>query len=423
MRAPLCAVLTVIALLPGRVPAARETAITIGPGWAAVQEQMSVSLTGLEQNVSFPDVPAEADLSSLAVWSPRAPVRLMSWAREHEAGADRIPDAADGTLTWNPAQPAGTRGGDGPLVCRIRAEATGPRTLSLSYLMTGISWRVSYSVLVRGDIAGEQERLAVDLDGVLLVRNTSGRTYDGVALNLVGPDPQARASPAPAPGFLLLEDHPLADLWSKQSEPVVPMFVYPIRPRVRLAARSEIQVALTSSSRQPAERVYVLRSGDVPTAAGDPPRPLRRVMVLENAPRPGGGMGDALPAGSAKVFLGVMRSTLSQEAWFAHTPASGVFRIDLGPADKVLGSRRFIGRQTLSAGEHEDTYSVTVENRLSNSVAIEVEEMSGLALGWELVRSTAAYRVQAGAIVFTADVPAEGRTEIRYTLRHREPSL
>ncbi len=399
---------------------AQSTAVTVGDGWAVVREERTLAFSNVEQAVTLDDVAAEADLSSLVFWSEREPIQLLSWSREMLVHDSDEPGDEE-TRTWTPGGKKSDKGVPviGPLSCRLLAESTGSRTVQMAYLMTGLTWRVSYNVLVRGDPSNEQERISVDLDGNLMVMNATSKTFSNALLRIVGSDTAAEAEQA-EPGILMMDDSPLADLWLKKKAPTPVSFLYNVPSRAFLRAHAETEMSLVASARKPADRLYRLITADYPLNEREQTKPLHRVISLENAPSYG--VGQALPAGPARIFRGSYRATLAQQAWFAHTPASATFRIDLGPTESVLGSRRSLGRSPVVAGAYEEQFSVLLENRLSSPADIEIEDEPATSLQWEIVRASAPYVVSGRRIVFSVEASPKSQVDVRYTLRVREPT-
>jgi hypothetical protein len=345
----------------------------------------------------------------------------LSWTRLPEpAIEDSSADAED--YVWRPAESADRLNAATDIVsCRVAASQAGARDVEISYLMTGLAWRVKYEVMLRGEVTNEEERVSMDLEGTLVIDNQTELALAQASVRVVGAESEKRRSDLSASGFLMVEDSPLADLWVKKPVENPVAFLYEVPGAVRIRPRARTEVALVKAERRPAERRYFMRAGDYPMNRPDLARPLTRRIVVEHAAL---GIGAAsIPAGPVTVFLGGMRSTLSESAWFDRTSAGGSLRLDVGPADAILGSRVYTGRRQLAAGFYDDSYAFVIENRLPAAVTVEIEEEPGTSLEWEIASANAEVVVRGRRAHFTATAPGEGRAEIRYTLRVRELSI
>lgn len=406
-----------LAGLPAASMGQSPATLTVGPGWAVVQDSVVVAFDSKDRTVVWDDIPAEADVSSLQVGGGRYPIRLVSWSRGAlDAAVDESQD--DDVYTWRPSRP--TAGSEPRSVTvRLSSEATGRRTVERAYVTRGLDWRVEYNVLVRGNLTNEQERLSLDLDGVLTVHNTTGRRFVGARLRLVGFEDAPGPLAAGGPGFVMAPDY-LLDLLARGHDAGAVTHLYPVPGSADLPEKGGVNLSLVSVQRKPADRLYFMKADEYPASGRADGRPLHRLIVLPNDPDHG--MGRPLPSGPARIFLGTFRGTLSREAQFLHTPASGVFRIDLGEAPEVTGSRRFLGRtDSPDIGEYTETYSFLIQNRQNRPVAVEVDDAPAPGLTWTVESASGRWQRRGARIQLNAEAPSRGELELRYTVRVRTP--
>lgn len=413
--------------------AAEEVTLTLGDGWGVVREVRTVELKAGEQEIVFGEIPAEADLSTLAIRSRRVSVDLLSWAWVEEgAQAQRVADEdglvtmgrADGAARWTPGESAPVPGMQTlrRVRCVIRSSGAGRRPLELLYRVDGVSWSCHYQALVRGELAEEREALAVDFAGAARIQNGTARGFADVLVRLVGPGRLPEPGRDPGPGYLMMdEDHPLADLWRSAEPEVGPEYEYrPVR-RVTLVARAATEVPLAGAERVPAAPLYAMRSEDVPLAARGAGTPLTKMIVFKNAVRHG--LGSALPPGPVDVFLGGMRRQMLEGAAIPFTAADGEIRIALGSDPGVRGRRRAVAHTEAAQGSYEAVYEIVVDNERDSPVVVEISEKPPPILEWNLLSSTAACTERAQRLFFRQTVAAGSFSTIQYTLRVRRPSL
>jgi hypothetical protein len=374
-------------------------------------------------------------MATFSVHGRRAQIECTAWHVLDDAGrrgeTPRSQDVAVSSngvdLVWSPRPEAlQDMGNIAPhglsVACELRAPSTGERPVEVVYYMTGVTWAATYSVLLRGDLASDHERVAVEFDAVVSISNGTQRTFHDATLKLVGVDAPPSARPTDEPGFLMLDDEsPLSDLWRESDSDDRDVYAYDVRGAATITARGETVVALATAARQPADRLYRLEAADLPVEGRQPARPLRKCLVLRNVE--GTGLGFSLPAGAARIYVGSARSTQLQAAWFAHTPASGEMLIDLGESENVLVSRRYTGRKREAEGLYLESYELIVENRLAEVAPIEIAETPPTGLTWDLASSRIDCVQRGRRLIFSTQV--EGRTtqNIDYSIRVHEPAL
>lgn len=385
----------VIALVLATAAAVRagETCVVVGEGWLYAREQMEVELTNATQLVALERIPAEADLSSLLVFPRNSPVELLDW-RSGQAG---LPEAT------------------------IRTDGPGRRSFDAAYLVRGPSWRASYQLIVRADPANDDAPVSVDIEGRVTVQNHGGASWTNARVRLVGAT-RPRSSARRDHGVLVLDDHsPLSDLWLKSTAEESRDHAYEFERPVHLRANEERSYTFVSAVRRPAARRYVLDSDDIPSGGAAPGKPLRRVIAIPNDPEHG--LGRDLPGGTAQIFLGSVRGTLGETAWFDRTPAGGEIRIELGRTELVSGLRRAVSSEPGAPGEINEQFEIVVRNALTDIARIEVTEEPPVQRGWDIIRSNQPYEIRNRRIRFQLDVPAGETSIIRYTTRSHEPRI
>ena len=396
--------------------AAEEIRLGVGRPASVVRELFTLTVPEGTSTLALARLPAAADPASLQVRFAEAPVTVDGWrVRQPVAGPlERRGDA----VVWRPdartvmAPPLVELDLRSPLAVTTRVE--------LTYLTTGLYWSARYTVLVRGDLAREEEAVALDLSARVRLENRTGRRYAGARVLLVGEDGPSDAGRPSPPGFLMLDDQPLADLWMDPPPVVRPRFSYLLPDPVTWPAEGVLDVDWLEAPRRPATRLYRLSAEEAGQAAPSGARALNRWLVISHGVA---GEGTALPAGQAEVQMGGQRAGTVRGAWIPHTAAGGQLRIDLGPVAEVTGERKFRNRTGKVGDSYEETRAVEVVNQLESAVQIEVEERPPTELEWELLRSTAPHQREGRRLIFTARVEARGRLEIRYAVRIREPAF
>jgi hypothetical protein len=421
-------VLICLATVGGRGEIIQST-LTVTDDWTAVQEWRRFVLVAGDQYLWLDDIPDTADLSSLTVRARRLPVELLSWARAVRPSSEPVAAAAeaDTSLTFAPGAPLRvqpTR--PGPLRtdavrCRIRFPVAGEHVLQVTYRMRGVSWKAHYNILLRGDLAGADERMSVDLAGLVTFRNTSHRTFENAWIRIAGADVRSQATTAEfrRPGFLSVIEGPLSDLWQVSNRAQELEMVYFLPHRITLPAASHADMPLVQATRIPATRLYVMDSDEIPLSISGVLRPLARRLVFANTEA--NGLGWVLPPGSVSVYAGLARRTLVREGYLPHTPLDREIRLDLGEATDVVGMRRSRTRTRTIQGFYEELFEMVVQNNRSSDIAVEIVERPASSLRWAIQRSTEDLERVRGWIEMRPRVAGNEQKRIELRLRLQEP--
>lgn len=400
---------------------AGATYMTIGPLQSVVRETMEVTMTGSVSTVRFGRFPAEADASSLMLKDKRGGMRLVEWRLPRDPLlVSNLHSVADGQAVRIDFQ-TGQISDRGKLEATIESRLPGSRRFDLIYYMTGLSWKVTYDVLVRGDLNSVTNPMSVDVDGWLEINNRSLVSYSNVQLTVIGPDTLGLDFVRKkAPGILELDDDsPLADLW--RFLPVEPKAssVYPVGTAVNIPAAQTVSISLVSVVRKPVERNLVLRAEEVPTDSRTSYARPSQIITFQNAADYGGDR--AVPPGKALIHVGNQRTSLQQEAWFKHTPAEGEIRIDMGKVDGIRARRVDRGRVEVVGGGYEQVYELRIENLLNQRVRVLLDEQPPLGLTWTVLRSSQPYDIRDQRLIYHPYIEPNSNLVIQYTVRYQMP--
>jgi hypothetical protein len=232
----------------------------------------------------------------------------------------------------------------------VDARRGGRRPLALSYLTTGLGWKADYVALF-DEAAGK-----VDVQGWITLTNSSGTTFTNAATLLVAGDVAGvsqgrRAEAAPQgnrPGTQTAQREQLGDY-----------YLYPIRGRTTIASAQTKQVSFLDASGAPASKAYEYRVAWLQNAG----EPLSASTVLKFSSASGSGLGDALPAGTVRVYMRDRRGQAQfiGESAIAHTPMGSALALKTGEAFDVKVRPILEKREKITSDEWERTlrYRVT----------------------------------------------------------------
>ncbi|MCX7284017.1 MAG: DUF4139 domain-containing protein [Novosphingobium sp.] len=295
-----------------------------------------------------------------------------------------------------PSLPAGLRARP-TLSVTLDTTTPGARPVSLSYLSRGFGWKADYVALF-DEAAGK-----IDVQGWITLNNNSGTTFDKARVLLVagavGQEdngyrqnyrPQRQIMPGNRPGTQSADRESLGDF-----------YVYPIAGRTTVANAQQKQVSFLDVAGAPATKAYHFRNGWLQNQT----EPQSADTVLRFSTSREAGLGDALPAGTVRVY---MRDARGQPQFIGenaidHTPMGSMLALKTGEAFDVKVQPTLEKRDRIDSGEWERTarFRITAPNKATEEITVERETV--------LWRTTMTYKVtNAKATPVTVEVVQAG---------------
>ncbi|WP_166038433.1 DUF4139 domain-containing protein [Sphingosinicella sp. YJ22] len=320
----------------------------------------------------------------------------------------------------------------------------GPRPVNLTYLTNGLAWQADYVALF------DQAAGRMDVQGWITLTNNSGTEYRNANTLLVAGNVEAnsdqyrysRPTP-PQPGMRQ------AGTESADRERIGDYYLYPLPERTTIANRQTKQVSFLDVSGAQAQRAYEYRNGWLATF--DEPQNVNTVLRFSSSRDQG--LGDALPAGTVRVYQRDARGNpqFVGESRIGHTPMGSELGLVTGQAFDVKvqpvvenrqqiseeqwrltdrfrithpdGTRTTGERETLRRTDHWQTQMrYTVTNARPEPVTVSVYQ-SGLGRWWadsRIVQESLPHeRVSDDQVVWRVPVPANGTVNLNVTYQTR----
>ena len=237
----------------------------------------------------------------------------------------------------------------------VTLEATrgGRQPLTLTYLTPGLGWAADYVVLF-DEAAGK-----IDVQGWITLTNNSGTPYrEAKTLLVAGAVGQDnRYNRVPRGGL------DSAGTQSAGRERLGDFYLYPLAERTTIANAQTKQVSFLDVAGSPAARAYEYRNdwmGTLEEAASVN-------SVLRFSSSRDGGLGDALPAGTVRVYQRDQRGTpqFVGESAIGHTPMGSELGLTTGKAFDIKVQPTVEKRERVSADG--DRWRTTMRYRLTNA--------------------------------------------------------
>ncbi|WBH15440.1 DUF4139 domain-containing protein [Sphingomonas radiodurans] len=242
----------------------------------------------------------------------------------------------------------------------------GTRPVTLSYLAGGFGWNADYVALF------DEAKGAIDVQGWVTLRNNNDTPLVNADTVLVAGAPgsvqernQRRMSSRPgyAPG-----SQPGTETAARAR--LGDFYLYPLAARTTIAAKQQKQVSFLSIAAVPARKAYEYRVDWLETK--DEAESASTVLAVSSSSA--GGLGDALPAGTVRVYI---RDASGQpqfigESAIGHTPMGSSLALVTGQAFDVKVKPVVEKRERIDANEWKrvERYRIT-ENGNVRTVEID----------------------------------------------------
>ncbi|MCU6454180.1 DUF4139 domain-containing protein [Sphingomonas sp. A2-49] len=301
----------------------------------------------------------------------------------------------------------------------LDSSRAGARPATLSYLSRGLGWSADYVALF-DDRTGR-----IDVQGWVTLKNTSGTTFDNartllVAGNVASDDGNAgiyRPQPPRRLGRMTR-----AGTESANREQLGDFYLYPLSARTTIADKQTKQVSFLDAKGVAAQSGYAFENGWLGTATE--PRSASSVLRFSNsgAAAAGGTLGDALPAGTVRVYVRDARGQpqFTGENRIDHTPQGSQIALATGDAFDVKVQPVVVSRTRIGDSRWKTAMRYTLTN--ARRVPVTVELTQG-GLDWSDTRITdesrRSERRDAGRTTWQVPVPANGETTVTATFDTR----
>jgi hypothetical protein len=228
----------------------------------------------------------------------------------------------------------------------LDSHIAGKRPLTLSYLTSGMGWKSDYVALFDEKVG------KIDVQGWITLTNSTGTSFSSAkALLVAGNVGQVQQYQQPQYGRGIGPRGNQPGTETSKRERLGDFYVYPIAGRTTIANAQTKQVSFLNVSGAPAHKGYEYRNGWL----GTQNEAVSAASILKFSSAREGGLGDALPAGTVRVY---MRDSRGQaqfigESGIPHTPGGSSLALKTGDAFDVKVQPVLASRDTITLDEWE----------------------------------------------------------------------
>jgi hypothetical protein len=303
----------------------------------------------------------------------------------------------------------------------LETQSGGARPVALTYLTPGLGWSADYVTLF------DEANGRMDVQGWITLTNTSGTPYVNANTLLVAgsvgqadPYRQRRYAgggyppPPPPPPPPTMDQ---AGTETSGRERLGDFYLYPLPERTTIADKQTKQVSFLDVQNTPASRGYEFRNAWLGTAD----QPLSANTVLRFSSSRSQGLGDALPAGTMRVYQRDARGNpqFVGEHRIGHTPMGSQIGLATGQAFDVKVRPVVEERIRLSGDRWRTRISYALTNAGPKPVTVDIVQ-SGLWGDTRVVQeSMRSERLSADDIRWRVPVPANGQASVTATFDSR----
>jgi hypothetical protein len=296
----------------------------------------------------------------------------------------------------------------------MESQRGGSRPVTLSYLTPGLAWKADY-VTMFDERAGK-----IDVQGWVTLTNNSGTTYNNANTLLVAGQVQQQQNqqyyggyapppPPPPPGRPMRRP----GTESAPRERLGDFYLYPLAERTTIANAQTKQVSFLDVAGAPGRKAYEFRNPWLGTM--NEARSADTVLRFSTSREQG--LGDALPAGTVRVYMRDARGQAQfiGESMIGHTPMGSDLGLKTGEAFDVKVQPVVEQRERLGSERWKTSMRYTITNARPEAVTVELVQ-SGLDSYWNDTRITSeslkSERRSAGEAVWRVPVPANGTATV-----------
>jgi hypothetical protein len=290
----------------------------------------------------------------------------------------------------------------------VETERGGRRPVTLTYLTPSLGWSADYVALF------DEANGRMDVQGWITLTNNSGTPYTNAEVLLVAGavgqqgyyQGQPPGRPMRRPGTETADRERLGDF-----------YLYPLQERTTIQQRQTKQVSFLDVQATPAARAYEYRNGWLGTL--DQPQSVNSVLRFSSAREQG--LGDALPAGTVRVYQRDSRGNpqFVGEAGIGHTPMGSDIGLTTGQAFDVKVQPVVEQRERVNDTRWRTRMRYTLTNAGPAPVTVDLFQ-SGL---WGDTRITEesqpSERRSADEALWRVTVPANGEAVVTATFDTR----
>jgi hypothetical protein len=291
----------------------------------------------------------------------------------------------------------------------VDSARAGPRTARLSYLTSGLSWKADYVAVF------DEKAQKLDLQGWITLGNRSGTSFNNAEARLVAGNVSTVGSGGYRPPTPRRAGSPATGGSGGQSERAFgDYYVYPLPERTTIAQNQTKQVGFVEAKGVTARKVYKHRADGF--SSSDQPAHADSVIEFSNVAA--AGLGTELAGGIVRVYArdAAGDPKFIGEDTIRHTPQGSQINLKTGEAFDVTVQSTLVANERARKDRTRYSMKYLVSNARNEPVVVEIEQYGLWRDGKVIEENLTSRRVDAGTLAWDVAVPANGETELTFTV-------
>lgn len=321
---------------------------------------------------------------------------------------DRIETAIPGRIVFDDV-PGDLRPAPG-IVANVLVPTAGERTVSLSYITDGLSWKTSYV----GRLTEGADRL--ELTVWALIDNQTNTAYPNVQISLIsGQVNRAATRPGPPQPVARTLQAEIAVAGGVPFGASGPYYRYALPRTFNIRPRQQTQVELMSSAAVPFVRKLRTEGGPLfNVRSTGMSQPVMVRLTIANETR--NGLGVPMPAGQFSLFEAADgREVFQGGASVTATPVGTDMIVDLGRSFDVSFERTVLDFDRTGTRNENIVTSQRLTLKNGGSRPVQVDIVENFRGEWKIVRDSERHaQISAFQAMWTLTVPAGGEASVEY---------
>ncbi len=299
----------------------------------------------------------------------------------------------------------------------VNSKTAGTRPATLTYLSGGLSWRADYVLMF------DENAKTMDLQGWATLTNNTNTTFENVKTSLIAGHVGNRNQNQYNYGNRRNVRGNVRSGGSEQSpqERIGDNYLYPLPGTTTIASSQTKQVGFVDAAGVAAEKSYEYEARWFQTLKDPQNVDVRIVFSNSRA----AGLGEALPKGIIRVYAkdAKGRSQFIGEDTITHVAGGSELALKIGEAFDVTVKPTMVAVNKISSKRTDTSMKYEIKNAKNEPVKVTIRQQ---LWGWRTeydvrTESHDSRAPDAYSRVWTVDVPAEGSTNLTFTIRETRP--
>ena len=287
---------------------------------------------------------------------------------------------------------------------------------NLNYLTRGVSWSSDYIAQL-----DEKEKF-FRLEGWATINNQSGIDFNDTEISLIAGNLNLlNRTPLYRENFMVK-----AAATAPQRDDIAPESVndyqrFSLPGKFNLQQQEQSQITLFTAEKVPYKKIYHFHNMSPSQRLLEQSSPQNAAITLHFNNKKEDQLGFALPSGTIRLYQmeGETPTFLGEDA-LANSASGEEISLNMGSAFDVTLTREQQQYHIINPDEWEVSYQLTVNNRKSEAVNIELTESfyPGQGVNWEIVAQQPPAVLKNESAIWNIALQAEGEKKINYRVRY-----